>query len=190
LFQDPIALHRFEELNHKYRFRAVVETGTYRAESTLIFSYYVPNVYTVEINSENARIALSTVLSKGYVQKDGACVKGDRQIIIFQGNSPQWLESFKDIFPTPTCYFLDAHWGKDWPLLGELKALIGKKNSVIIIHDFKVSGKDFGYDRYQGQELDYDYVKEGLAQINPDYIQTIPLRLRSAVYHFRSRNAL
>jgi hypothetical protein len=40
---------------------------------------------------------------------------------------------------------------------------------VIIIHDFKVPGKPWGFDSYGGKDLDLDYVRESLSYINQDF---------------------
>ena len=79
-------------------------------------------------------------------------------------------------------FYLDAHWNEYWPLEDELK-LIKKYNlsdSKIIIHDFYVPGfterivdEDgithfiWGCDKYNNQNLDFDYVKDLLFDINP-----------------------
>jgi hypothetical protein len=51
--------------------------------------------------------------------------------------------------------------------LREIKA-IGKVCTfpVIVIHDFKVNG--LGYDTYNGQELDFDYILPALKECYPD----------------------
>ena len=90
-------------------------------------------------------------------------------------------------FPKPYLFYLDAHWdtgGHFWPIKRELKVIadFALSDSKIIIHDFKVPGYAakknewyravgaWGYDCYgeegNEQDLDYDFVKEDLFQIN------------------------
>lgn len=99
-----------------------------------------------------------------------------RSIAPFLGSSPEVLRELllnKDYArPTgPYCYYLDSHWGNYWPLLDELKVIAdsGTRDSVIIIHDFKVPGKPWGYDNHGGVDLDINYVRESLLKINPNY---------------------
>jgi hypothetical protein len=46
-----------------------------------------------------------------------------------------------------TFAFLDAHWGKDWPLPAELEVLDG---AVALIHDFDIGHQRFSFDSYGG----------------------------------------
>ena len=64
---------------------------------------------------------------------------------------------------------MDAHWSEYWPINDEIRAIKPRPSSVVIIHDFKVPGKPFGYDTYGGVDLDYELVKDALAFVNPDY---------------------
>ena len=65
-------------------------------------------------------------------------------------------------------FFLDAHWGKYWPLRDELGQILRLERFVVCIDDFFVPGKshpakphgDFGFDTYQGRVLDWGYVRD------------------------------
>lgn len=86
-------------------------------------------------------------------------------------------------------FYLDAHWDNYWPLKDEL-SVIKKYNlsdSKIIIHDFYVPGFTknvegergdepfiWGCDWYDGQVLDFDYVKDLLFSINPGMLCYFP----------------
>jgi hypothetical protein len=62
-------------------------------------------------------------------------------------------------------YFLDAHGhGFKWPLREELTFITATLDAAyVLIDDFKVPGLDcFGYDKYDGQECSFDYVKSAL----------------------------
>jgi hypothetical protein len=173
MFLDPIATKKFTELAEKHKWQAIVETGTYHADSTLVFSYYAPKVFTVEIEPENYKIALSTINSKGfqvqnYTEKNCVFLKEGKFIYISLANSPEWMKEIMPILPERTLFYLDAHWGEYWPIIDELKA-IKNKDCSIIIHDFQVPGKDFGYDQYKGVVLNYALVSEHLMSINPEF---------------------
>jgi len=63
-------------------------------------------------------------------------------------------------------FFLDAHWGEDWPLREEIALITKLKRFLIVIDDFFVPGKSdpshphglFGYDIYGGQILSWAYI--------------------------------
>jgi hypothetical protein len=52
-------------------------------------------------------------------------------------------------------FYLDAHWGADPPLTGELEEIAaGWSDAVAVIDDFQVPGDDgYRYDTYDGQAL-------------------------------------
>lgn len=154
MFKDPIAVKRFAQLVKDHRIELFVETGTFVGESAITASLFCP-VVTIENDISRFQLAL------------GNC-RG-RPIECVLGSSPEVLSS--RVFKQRCCFYLDAHWQDYWPILDELKAIAAmhKPDSVIIIHDFKVPGKPWGFDTYNGQPLDFDYVKEGLRSINPDY---------------------
>lgn len=62
-----------------------------------------------------------------------------------------------------TLFFLDAHGCNigGTALLSELKTISEhKKDSVIVIHDFKTDNPNAGYDTYDGVDLDMDFIKD------------------------------
>lgn len=70
--------------------------------------------------------------------------------------------------PNPL-FYIDSHWhDTPCPLKDELKLIAGLKiNPVICIHDFKVPGKDFGFDTYD-YELCYEEIEPYLKDIYPE----------------------
>ena len=82
-------------------------------------------------------------------------------IVALQGDSPKVLVDLVGKFSYPLLAILDAHWGEEWPLRDELKILLSvRQPKVIMIHDCKVPGRDFGYDRYGGHECSLDYIAD------------------------------
>ena len=63
-------------------------------------------------------------------------------------------------------FFLDAHWGKYWPLRDELAVIRRLDKYVVVIDDFMVPGKSnsahphgpFGFDIYKGRILNWAYM--------------------------------
>jgi len=178
MFHDTIAEARFAGLQKQFGFKTCIETGTHLGHGALHASRYC-DVVTIEINPDFRRQAMENWIKAGCelglnCYRNGGI--GGNRIWSYEGNSPevlrQWFDTRLDgVSPHRLCFYLDAHWQGYWPLLDELKVVadFGLKDSVIIIHDFKVPNKPFGYDTWNGQALDLDYVWAGLAAINPDF---------------------
>lgn len=91
---------------------------------------------------------------------------------LYLDSSPAFLVRFRNTYKTAgrqdnVVFLLDAHWYQDWPILGELQALKGFPQAIIVVHDFKAPG--LGYVSYNGQDLDWDYVKGDLLAVNPRF---------------------
>ena len=72
------------------------------------------------------------------------------------------MKTALDEVTDPTIVFLDAHWFEN-PLLREIQ-IVGEsgKRPILVIHDFKVPGKPFGYDEYPGITYDWNYISEAV----------------------------
>lgn len=156
MFTDKYAVKKFEELVKQYGIKSVIETGTYKADSTIRFAEIVENVYSIEIDEFNYEWAKWR--TKDY-----------KNIHLFLGNSPDVISQIIETIPEPICFYLDAHWKAYWPLKDEIRAIKPRPNSIIIIHDVKVPNKDFGYDTWKGMINEYETIKNELAYVNPNY---------------------
>src|SRR5687767_13182602 len=144
---DSIILEQVKNLIREFNIDQIIETGTYHGDTTKELAKLVPLVHTIEVNPAYQNTAQSNC-------------KGVENIYWYLGSSPDVLD--KQLLPGNSknlLIFLDAHWGSYNPLLDELKAIAkhGLK-PVILIHDFKVPGKDFGFDSYGGQDYDWEWV--------------------------------
>ncbi len=151
---DTFALEHFEKLKKDLGLKVVIETGTYHGDTTKHLAEIFPEVHTIELNQEYQNIAKNNV--------------GDLENVSYHlGSSPEVMEQIIPEGWNPgLLIFLDAHWNDYNPLLDELKVIANKKiKPVIVIHDFKVPGKDFGFDSYAGQDYDYDWIKGLLGEI-------------------------
>lgn len=178
MFHDRIAEAKFASLQKEFGFKTCIETGTHLGYGALHASK-VCNVETIDTNQDFRLKAMQTWMSAGcdVLQIDPIAIFQNRQKIIrsYHGNSPDILRTLLDPndfgYREPVCLYLDAHWGQYLPLLDELKVIaeMHPKHCVIIIHDVKVPGKNFNYDEYDGIPLSYEFVKDGLARINPNF---------------------
>lgn len=183
---DKYLKEEFGNLIKRFKIKNVVETGTFRGETTKEFSKMVENVYTIESNKE-------------FYTNSRKSLKNCQNVRVFLGSSPEVLRKILPNIKGNTLFFLDAHWGDYWPILDELKEISkihSMSRSVIVIHDFYVPGKDFGFDSYHystsrlqlflkrsinvfskiikiklidKQKLDYEFVRHSLEKINPAY---------------------
>lgn len=150
----------FAEIQKKYPITTVVETGTYHGGSTAFFAKMFKNVHTIDS-------------SEPFLQKAKQNLSMLSNIQFHLGSSekvlPTLLPALKDQF---VLFFLDAHWGKYWPLLDELEE-IGKTHRgkcIIVIDDVKVPGRgDIPFDKYKKKVCSFDYAKEKIEKIFDGY---------------------
>ena len=119
----------------------IVETGAYKGDTTNYFkqSFNLP-VYTVELNKRHY----------GYVKTR---FYFDKIVKVYKGDSRDFIKNLIKIKinETNTFFYLDAHWGHDLPLIGELDLILNNwKKFIIIIDDFQVPENPFyKFDRYK-----------------------------------------
>lgn len=145
---DRYVLHELKKLIKKFNIKNIFETGTYMGNTTLVLSELVENVYTVEYNAT-------------YFEQAKEKLKNCNNVHMNLGNSPEVMDKLLPTLNGNTLFFLDAHWYSYCPLIDEIKIIDkhGKKDAVLILHDFKVPGKDFGYDTYNGQDYNFKWVE-------------------------------
>ena len=146
--KDRYVLHEVKKIIKKYNIKNIFETGTYLGATTKVLSALVQNIYTVECNSS-------------YFKKSEEFLKNCKNVKMYLGNSPEIMSKIIPNLKGNTLFFLDAHWYNYCPLIDEIKTIekYKKENPVLIVHDFKVPGKNFGYDSYNGQDYEYSWVE-------------------------------
>lgn len=78
-------------------------------------------------------------------------------------------------------FFLDAHWGKRWPLRDELREVSRLRRFAVCIDDVFVPRKssaakphgDFGYDVYRGTVLDWAYIRPALQHLDAKVLYSV-----------------
>lgn len=145
---DSFIHNELKQLIDKHNVKTIVETGSYHGFTTLRLAEFGLKTLTVEADPNNYRIASKNIGNKAHVHF---------------GDSVKFLNHIVKTLEGTTLFYLDAHWGDVCPLLQELKELEAlAEKPIIVIHDFKVPGKDFGFDSYNGQEYTLDWITEGL----------------------------
>lgn len=152
----PMALY----LKNKYNIDTVIETGTYKGNTTVLFSSIFDHVYTIEV-SDTYYKEVSTKLAQ---YKNIKCIMGSSQTVL-----KRILPGLKE---KRILFFLDAHWQSFWPLRHEIATIAKthRDNSVIIIDDIKVPGREeIPFDKYGDNECSLEYVKKELDKAYSSY---------------------
>ncbi len=148
LSRDDVLYRQVLGFHRQYRFGCAVETGTWKGHTTIALAGIFPHTYTIEIDPDRFE-----------ANRDRFAAYDN--VTALRGESPQVLLTLVQQFQYPLFAFLDAHWGPNWPLRDELKILLSvPEPKLIMIHDFKVPGRDFGFDRYGDQECSLDYIAD------------------------------
>ncbi len=146
--RDHLLLDQVAEYQRRFSFATAIETGTWKGHTTVALARLFPAVYTIEVNAE--RHAATLPRFEAFANVTALC-----------GSSPRVLVDLVSRVEYPLFAFLDAHWQNDWPLRDELKILLSvRRPKLILIHDFKVPGRTFGYDRYGEHECSLEYIAD------------------------------
>ena len=123
-----------------FRPAVAVETGTYRGTTTAWFAEECGlSTYTVEKQWRFATYSRIRFLR-------------DRRVHVTRGDSRRFLRRLgsRGVVPARSLFYLDAHWGTDFPLRTELEIIAAAwPRAIVIIDDFLVPWDDgYGYDDY------------------------------------------
>lgn len=162
---DTILQQIFTDLVEKHKPTHIIETGTYHGYTTEFFTQFAGVVVIgIESNPEYATITRDRIYKNGLGPWS-----------ITNADSANELSKLMNVLNEPSnlslkvIYFLDAHWANDQALERELEVLKRHRTKpVIMIHDWKVPGKNFGYDSYGGVDYSYDNYKPYFDAIYPE----------------------
>lgn len=152
---DHFLEKKFIEIRDTHNIKTVIETGTFYANTTKWLAANFEQVYTCEIDAKTYEVAKKEL-------------QGLDNVTHALADSRQFL---KDVLPKMDeqfIIFLDAHWFEN-PLREEIELLAQfEKKPILIIHDFKVPGKPFGYDTYPGITYDFAYILPSIEKVYGD----------------------
>ncbi len=145
---DRFLVERVISYNERIRFNSAIETGTFRGETTVGLAKLFPKVFTIEVNPE-------------HFESTKPRFRFYPNITFLLGNSAQLMPGLLDKVDYPLFAYLDAHWQERCPLRDEIAALLAvKKPKLIMIHDFKVPGRNFGFDEYDRFPNSLEYIAD------------------------------
>jgi len=130
--------------------KAIVETGTFRGNSTALFAATSLPVYSAEIHPRYFSFSRSRFIRTPNVH-------------IYHSDSRSFLRQLRDDGRVPkddVFFYLDAHWEDDLPLREEVDIIFSTwANPIIMIDDFQVPGASYYYDDYgPGKALTLEYL--------------------------------
>lgn len=155
---DQILRRLIIELINEFKPTTLVETGTFKANTTLFLSRLTGGkipIYTCEI-------------SRIYFWESRWRLRGQSSVTLKRSSSPIFIKKLArdKVLDGLPLFFLDAHGGSDYlPLLDELRELSLLGKAIIIIDDFLVPGRsefafDFcSYDTGKIRPLDFSLIK-------------------------------
>lgn len=163
---DVFFLERLKQVIAERNIQYVVETGLAGGYSTLKFCQLGLHVIGIDIDPAAIEATDKTLIDAG--------ISTDYELHL--GNSGEILTKLNLPPAEQTLFFLDAHNGGGgvgyWPLPDEINA-VPRGQGILVFHDIKVPGKDFGYDLYfhegKAQEFEYALVKDVLTAWSPNH---------------------
>ncbi len=161
---DHLIWIEFKNLISKFNVEVIIETGTYKAQSTIDFASLGIPVHTTESRTPFYIESVANIVEAG-------C---SGIILSHLGDSPKILEEIVPPIANDKkriIFFLDAHWYNDNCLERELNMLktINFQGvlPVILIHDILVPlhEKEYGYDLYNNRPVSMVWIESIIKQI-------------------------
>jgi len=138
-------LAAYEEMKRRCSFDAVVETGTYRGETTIFFASTGCPVYSSEVNPRYLGYAQARLWSRPNVH---FCLGDSRQFL-------RRLIQDSTVSKDRVFFYLDAHWHDDLPLRDEVDLIFRHwTRPVVMVDDFQVPD-DHDYGEEKKLSLEY-----------------------------------
>ena len=154
---DWYLMLEMNELKKFFNVSTIIETGTWKGNTTYILSSLFDEVITIEIDEK--------------FYEEAEWLDEIKNITRLLGDSSYWLDFYGKLHKNDksVMFFLDAHsFGHGCPLRNELDSLISNKmsKSVLVIHDcFVPSNEELGYDTYDEKPISFEFVKDKLDRL-------------------------
>jgi len=148
----------YSDLLARFNFNYLVETGAYRANTTMFLAESTLPVYTVEINDR-------------FHSYSETRTKKINNINLYQNDSRTFLRdlsSNKNLLHENVFFYLDAHGWENHPLNEEILIIFNNwQNSIVMVDDFKVPETDYAFDDYGGNKiLDLNFIKKTISTLD------------------------
>lgn len=153
---DKQSIRVIKYIKDKFKINTFVETGAFKGTNAKLHSQHFKTVLTCENNDTYYKIARNNLCKL-------------KNAIIIKESSPFFLKRFNN--DEMIIFYLDAHFydslaRNKFIVLDELNSLKDRRNSILIIHDFD---NNLGHITYDGQPLDFDFIKDKLLKVNKGF---------------------
>ncbi|HEV2401623.1 MAG TPA: class I SAM-dependent methyltransferase [Candidatus Sulfotelmatobacter sp.] len=158
----------FREILDACNISMVVETGTCRGATTEFMARnFTGQIYSCDVNRRYFEYAKRRLAAWTNIEVK---LTDSRHLLegLFEPASSQDQTVF---------FYLDAHWNKDLPLLGEISLILnGPVRAVVMIDDFEVPfDQGYGYDTYgRGKKLCLQMLNSFRDQLQYAYFPAFP----------------
>jgi hypothetical protein len=152
---DIQAALQFDYIIRNYAVSHILETGCCLGDTAdyLARTYPHLSLWTCDVNTKFASFSAERLKRYPHAKVE-------------HGDSAKLLPKALDGVGMPLLY-LDAHWGDDWPLAGELKSV---RYGVVVVDDFDIDNPRFGFDSYNGVTCDINFITDVRPDLEVAYI--------------------
>jgi len=141
---DQILTRTVDFLLIEYPVKQFVETGTYLGHTCRYIASHHPYLPITTVESNPDFYNASQIVLQKY--SNVKSILGDSAMSV-----SKLAKAGIDGIPL---FFLDAHWNGYLPLPDEIQCIGNYLNdAIMVIHDFQVPGKDYGFDVCKGQSI-------------------------------------
>jgi hypothetical protein len=124
-----------DDLVQRFSCDALAETGCFLGDTTVYLARRYPGLPVVSCDVDAGHAAFTAYRLAQQANASVACVDSGSMVADVCARYERPL------------FYLDAHWGSDWPLARELSAI---RSGVAVIHDFDIGHPRFSFDSYDG----------------------------------------
>jgi hypothetical protein len=141
----------FFDLLSCFPIKGIVETGTCLGTTTALFAATSLPVYSVEINP---RYFFYSKMRFLFNRDNVHLYKSDSRSFL------RHLSKDSSVAKEDVFFYLDAHWGEDFPLRDELEIILSKwRRPIVMVDDFQVPNSEYLFDDYgPGKVLNLSYI--------------------------------
>lgn len=124
-----------DDLVRRFSCDVLAETGCFLGDTTVYLARRYPGLPVKSCDVDAGHAAFAAHRLACLANASVAC-----------GDSASLVADVCGAYQRPL-FYLDAHWGANWPLARELAAI---KAGVVVIHDFDIGHPRFSFDSYGG----------------------------------------
>lgn len=157
-FHDDRQLQKFVKGMIGTGLEAFFETGTFRGDTLGWVAKEFPNLPCLSCESSRVFYAWARARIRA------------GNVHIYLEDSTEFLAEHIGSYRS-ALFWLDAHWGENWPILEEIRIILNSGiRGVALVDDFDIGRDGFGFDSFHGQPMNLEYLSPLIRKIHvPNY---------------------